>query len=286
MGLFDIFKKKKEEPVQNSLNSVFTLRFAVPYFSVFDKTNPKLRSYPVKVACGGSVQYRIADPNLCFDNIPLGQMAPAQLEEHVRDALISSIKHLINTIDYLPLLQFENELANINDTAKRMLIPQFAKEYGINLRLLTLTRISYDEDDPNYKRLIAQSAAISDKLGEHELENLELNHEDEKQQRNHRRRVKQINDEEEVIERETKLKMRRQAVDHEMQQIETRHSLSLEQQRLELEHKRKELDEDIHARRMETESKAERMHNKAKAEKLGMDIFDEDVSGIDDSFDI
>ena len=285
MGVFDIFRKK-EKPIQNSLNSVFTLRFAVPYFSVFDKTNPKLRAFPVKIACGGSVQYRIADPELCFDNIPLGRMSSTQLEEHVRDALIASVKHLINTIDYLPLLQFENELANINDTAKKMLVPQFAEEYGINLRSFTLTRISYDEDDPNYKRLYAQSAAISDKLANHNLENIDLDHEDEKQLRSHRRRVNQINEEEEVIERETKLKLRRQEVEHELKRNENQHNLSVDRERIEIDRKRKELEEDIRARRIETDGKAERMRNKVKAEKLGMDIFEEDTSGIDDSFDI
>lgn len=291
MGLFDIFKKK--EPVQNNLNSVFTLRFAVPYFPVFDKTNPKLKAFPVKVACGGSVQYRIADPTLCFDNIPLGQMSALQLEEHVKDSLIASVKHFINTIDYLPLLQFESELMNINEAAREYLVPRFAEEYGINLRTFTLTRITYDEDEPNYKRLCAQSAAISDKLSDHNLENLDQEHEDELLERKHQRRIRKVKEDEELTERETKVRLQQQSAEHELRRKENQHKNLIESDNLEVDRKKRELEEDIHARRSATERenrkaasenkiREEKARNKAKAEKLGLDIFDEDLTGIDD----
>ena len=296
MGLFDIFKKKKE-PVQNSLNSVFTLRFAVPYFPVFDKTNPKLRSFPVKLACGGSVQYRIAEPDLCFDNVPLGQMSAAQLEEHVKDSLVTSVKHFINMIDYIPLLQFETELMRINELAKRELIPLFAEEYGINLRTFNLSRISYDEDDVNYKRLCAQSSALSDKMATHDLEDLEMDHEDNKHERIHQRRVRKVKEDEELIDREAKVRLQQQSAEHELQRKERQHKHTIEANDLELERKKRELEEDMHARRSATDRenrraeaeikiKEEKARNKAKAEKLGLDIFDEDLGALDDSIDI
>lgn len=294
MGLFDIFKKK---PVQNNPNSVFTLRFAVPYFPVFDKTNPKLRSFPVKLACGGSVQYRIADATLCFDNIPLGQMSAQQLEEHVKDSLVASVKHFINTIDYLPLLQFENELMKINESAKAYLIPLFADEYGINLRTFNLTRISYDEDDANYKRLCAQSAAVSDKMATHDLENIDLDHEDELLDRKRQRRARKVAEDEELMEREAKVRLQQQSAEHELQRKENQHNKLMESDSLDLERKKRELEEDMHARRSATEREnkraeaeikiqEEKARNKAKAEKLGLDIFDEDLKDLDDSIDI
>lgn len=266
MGLFDAFKKKKEEPVvQNNPNSVFTLRFAIPYFSVFDKTNPKLRAFPVKVSCAGSVQYRIADPDLCFDNIPLGRMSAGQLEEHVKDSLVSSVKHFINSIDYLPVLQFETELLRINDAAKQYLIPQFADEYGINLRTFTLSRISYDEEDENYQRLYAQSAAMSDRLAEHDLEDTDLDHEHDKRRREyreedelyeleHRRRVRNLRDDEDLLERETNLKLRQQAGEHALRRNDERLDREMNSEDIDLERKRRELDEDMYARRKATDT--------------------------------
>ncbi len=269
MGLLDAFKKKKEEPQapKNNPNSVFTLRFAIPFFPVFDKTNPKLRAFPVKLSCAGSVQYRIAEPDLCFDNIPLGSMSAGQLEQHVRDSLTSAVKHLINSIDYLPVLQFETELMRINDAAKQYLIPQFADEYGINLRTFNLSRITYDEDDTNYQRLYQQSAAMSDKMSDHELEDLELDHEHDKRRRDyreedelyeleHRRRVRNLRDDEDLLERESNLRLRQQAGEHALRRNEERLGREMSSEDIDLERKRRELDEDMYARRKATDSGA------------------------------
>lgn len=275
MGLFDAFKKKKEEPVpQNNPNSVFTLRFTIPYFSVFDKTNPKLRAFPVKISCAGSVQYRISEPDLCFDNIPLGRMSAGQLEAHVKDSLHAAVKHFINSIDYMPLLQFETELMRINDAAKQYLVPQFADEYGINLRMFNLTSIRYDEDDPNYQRLYTQSTLIADKINENELEDIDLDRNIEKRRRNyreedeiyeleHRRRVRNLQDNEDLIERETNLRLRRQAGEHSLRRNNemlnreiSDENLDLESKRLDVERKRREMEEDMYARRKATDTGA------------------------------
>lgn len=203
MGLFNLFKKKEDAPAQmpNTTSSLYTLRFAIPFFSVFDKTNPKLKAFPVKLAVGGSVQYRILDLDVCFDNVPLGKMSPTQLEAHVKDSLVSSVKHFINTIDYLPLLQFETELMAINDAAKKNLVPQFAEEYGIDLRTFNLSRITYDEDDPNYKRLYEASASMADLQDEQALEDQGLDHE-------HSKRVRDYKEEDELHELERRKKLR------------------------------------------------------------------------------
>lgn len=266
MGLFDIFKKKPE-PVRNNPNSVFTLRFAVPYFPVFDKTNPKLKSFPVKLSCAGSVQYRISEPDLCFDNVSLGNMSAAQLEEHVKDALISSVKHFINSIDYMPLLQFETEMMRINDAAKEYLVPQFADEYGINLRAFTLTRISYDEEDPNYQRLCQHSAKLADKLNSHELEDVDMDRDIEKKRRSyreeaeiyeneHRKRLRNLEAEEALAEREANLRLRKQAAEHELKRNSGRLEREMQSEEIDLERKCRELDEDMHARRTATDNGA------------------------------
>ena len=256
MGLFGIFKKKEEPTPQNNPNSVFTLRFTIPYFSVFDKTNPKLRAFPVKLSCGGSVQYRIADPTLCFDNVPLGSMSSGQLEEHVKDSLHAAVKHFINSIDYLPVLQFETELMRINDAAKEYLVPQFADEYGINLRTFNLNQIRYDEEDPNYQRLYAQSAAVADKMNEHELEDIEADKEDDRYEREHRRRVRNLRDDEDLLERETNLRLRQQAGEHALRRNESQLNREDQGADLDLERKRREMEEDMYARRKATDSGA------------------------------
>ncbi|MBD5330986.1 MAG: hypothetical protein HDS00_03685 [Bacteroides sp.] len=271
MGLFDAFKKKKEEPApHNNPNSVFTLRFTIPFFSVFDKTNPKLRAFPVKLSCAGSVQYRIADPTLCFDNIPLASMSAGQLEEHVKDSLHAAVKHFINSIDYMPILQFETELMRINDAAKQYLVPQFADEYGINLRTFNLTAIRYDEEDANYQRLYAQSAATADKLGNHEIENLEMDHEDDLYEREHRRRLRNLRDNEDLVDRENNLRLRQQAGEHALRRNESQLNREDDSANIDIERKRREMEEDMYARRKATDSGARLADSLGKREMPGL----------------
>lgn len=201
MGLFNLFKKKEPAPAPNTTSSVYTLRFGIPFFSVFDKTNPKLKAFPVKISVGGSLQYRILDLDLCFDNVPLGKMKPEQLEAYVKDQLVSSVKHFINTIDYLPVMQFESEIMAISDAAKDYLVHRFADEFGISIRTFTITRISYDEDDPNYQRLYEANAALAEKMGEQDLEDQDLDHE-------HGKRVRAYKEEDELHNLERRKKLR------------------------------------------------------------------------------
>lgn len=153
MGLFDIFKKKEEPKPQNNPNSVFTLRFTVPYFQIFDKTDKDLSALPVKMSVTGSCQYRISEPDLCFDNVPLAEMSPEQLEAHVKDALSMNVKTYFNSITTIPLLQFESMIAKISDATKARVTPILNDEFGINLRAFSISGVRYDTEEPNYLRL-------------------------------------------------------------------------------------------------------------------------------------
>lgn len=162
MGLLDIFKKKEAPKPQNNPNSVFTLRFTIPYFQIFDKTDKDLCALPVKMSVTGSCQYRISEPDLCFDNVPLAEMSPEQLEAHVKDALSMNIKTYFNSITTIPLLQFESMIAKISDATKARITPILNEEFGISLRAFSISGVRYDVEDPNYLRL----QTVSQKLVE------------------------------------------------------------------------------------------------------------------------
>lgn len=227
MGLFDVFKKKKEEvPIEvpkNKINSVFTLKFAVPFFQIFDKTNPKLAHFPIKIAAGGSVQYRIADPDLCFNNVSLSEMSPEQLEEHVIDGLQAVIKTYLNSITQIPILQFESAIMKINDAAKKYVIPIFIEEYGISLRTFNLSRITYDTEDPNYEMLHKMSRdAVSHMTQKQESEHdLEMN----------RDRIQKETENRELDRLDLQIQRERNAVEIEKKKME--HELKAKEMHLE-----------------------------------------------------
>lgn len=176
MGLFDLFKKK-EEP-ENNLNSVFTLRFTIPYFQIFDKTDTQLSAFPIKMAVAGSCQYRIADPDLCIDNVPLRKLLPEQIEAHVRDTLTMNIKTYFNSIKTIPLLQFESLIVDISEAAKERMSALLYDELGLNLRTFNISSVRYDVEDPNYLRL----QSISQKIVEHRAKRVDAESEAEIEQ--------------------------------------------------------------------------------------------------------
>lgn len=240
MGLFNFFGKKQQAPepapapAMNKLNSIFTMQFVIPFFQIFDKTNPKLANLPIRIATGGSIQYRIADPDLCFNNVCLGQMTPEQLAEHVKDGLTSVVKAFLNQITTIPVLQFEGAIMKINNAAKEYVMPIFQEEYGVNLRTFNISRITYDTNDPNYVQLQELSRQAVAQMAE-------------KQESEHRTDLNR--------DRITRLRDNKQLDREDIALRRERNAIEIERKKMELELKSAEmhLDEDIHERRSSTD---------------------------------
>lgn len=235
MGLFDIFKKKPvEEPVNNP-NSVFTLRFTIPYFQIFDKTDPELSALPIKMGASGSCQYRISDPELCFDNIPLKKMSPEKLETHVKDALSMNIKSYFNSLTSIPVLQFESMIDTISDAMKDRITPVLNDEFGINLRTFHISGVRYDTEDENYQRL----QTVSQKKMEHRAKKVDKESEIEldelKHESNLRKRERESHQDMEIESRQHDLEMERSR-----KELELNQQTALKKHELDLKKKKEE----------------------------------------------
>jgi hypothetical protein len=249
MGLFGIFKKKEEPKRQNSVNSVYSLNFTIPYFSIFDRTDKTLAAFPVKLAVAGSVQYRIVEPTLCFDNVPLAEMSAEQLQSFVGDNLIATVKAFILSISTIPLMQFESAIGKINEAAKAKLVPSFQDEFGISLRAFSISRFTYDEEDPNYLQLMAASrdAFARRNARDSQREDLDFKRENEdiEEERERARR------ERERAERDATRDFREREREERLKDAETEYSIETRHQDIEF-HKR-EREEDLYARRKATD---------------------------------
>lgn len=271
MGLFNIFKKK-EEPVRNNPNSVFTMRFTIPYFQIFDKTDKALSALPIKMSVTGSCQYRISEPDLCFDNVPLAEMSPEQLEAHVKDALTMNIKTFFNTITTIPLLQFESMIVKISDATKGRVTPILNEEFGINLRAFSISGVRYDVEDPNYLKLQTLSRKVMDNrakkidaTSEIELEQMKIDS----------KTTAQRKQEETVLELERKRKaheMELRRHREELDQQSRKNDLELESLRAEQELKRKHLqdkhDFELKAEQDRLNVELQRQRDKVELERL------------------
>lgn len=157
MGFFDFFKRKSEEPKENLPNSLHTLKFIIPYFSIFDKTDVQLSAFPIKIAVTGSCQFRIKDSDRYVGNKQLKFMTIEELEEHVKDAISMTVKMYFNSIKTIPLLQFESMVDTIGDATKEYLYQELSEELGLDLRTFHISEVRYDVEDPNYLLLQTMS---------------------------------------------------------------------------------------------------------------------------------
>lgn len=263
MGIFDIFKKKEtKEDIVNNLNSVFTLRYVIPYFQIFDKTDKDLSTLPIKMAVKGSCQYKISEPDLCFDNIPLKKMSPEQIEKHVKDALSMNIKTYFNSITSIPVLQFESVIDSISDAMKGRMKEILEEEFGINLRTFHISEVRYDTEDTNYLRL----QALSQKKMNHRLKRADTESEIELDELKHSSSLNKKKRESEV---EQEIQSSRHGVDMDKKQREQEfeHAAELKRHQLDLQKKKDEIDLDLARKTKENAIAMEKFLYKNKEKK-------------------
>ena len=239
MGIFDIFKKKEKE-AENNVNSVFTLRFIIPYFQIFDKTDEDLKALPIKMAVTGSCQYKISEPELCFDNIPLNKMSPEQLEKHVKDGLSMNIKTYFNSITSIPVLQFESVIDSISEAMRNKMVKILEEEYGISLRTFHISGVRYDTEDSNYLRL----QALSQKKMNHRLKKADTESEIELDELKHASGLNKKKRESEV-EQEIQTTQHEVEMNKKQREQELEHAADLKRHQLDLQKKKDEIDLDL-----------------------------------------
>ncbi|MCQ2195160.1 MAG: SPFH domain-containing protein [Paludibacteraceae bacterium] len=140
------------------------MRFAVPYFDVFD---PRFMDFSVPVAVRGSITFNLTD----YQNfIKLHRLIDFDLERfklEVKDAVIKYIKNFVTNAPSqlgIPVLQLERQTLQINDAIQQSLTPIFQNDFGVNLKRLDISAIDPNKDTENYKQLQRVTAAQSEKL--------------------------------------------------------------------------------------------------------------------------
>lgn len=261
MSIFDIFKKKEKE-AENNMNSVFTLRFIVPYFQIFDKTDEDLKALPIKMAVTGSCQYKISEPELCFDNIPLKKMSPEQLEKHVKDGLSMNIKTYFNSICSIPVLQFESAIDSISDAMKGRITQILAEEFGINLRTFHISEVRYDTEDSNYLRL----QALSQKKMNHRLKRADTESEIELDELKHASGLNKKKRESEV-EQDIQTAQHEVDMNKKQREQELEHATDLKRHELDIQKRKDEIDLDLARKSKENAMAMENLLFKNKEKK-------------------
>lgn len=142
------------------------IRFAVPYFDVFD---PRFLDFAVPIAVRGTITFNITDYK---SFIKLNRLINFELEDfkkQIKDAVTKYVKQIVTNcpIDNgIPVLQIERKLLEVNDLVNGYLAPRLSNDFGVNLKGLDISAIEVDKDSEGYAELRRMTAAQTAKTVE------------------------------------------------------------------------------------------------------------------------
>lgn len=138
------------------------MRFAVPYFDVFD---PRLPDHGVPMAVRGTITFNITDYQ---GFIKLNRLVNFELEafkKQIKDAVVKYVKGVVLNVPKtmgIPVVQMESQILEINDKVSDYLKGRMVEDFGVNLKGLDIAALDIDKESPYYgelRQLTAENTA-------------------------------------------------------------------------------------------------------------------------------
>lgn len=136
-----------------NLQSNNQLRFAVPYFDVFD---PRLPDHGVPMAVRGTITFNITDYRGFIKLNRLINFDHEQFMKQIKAALSKYVKAVVTNVPQemgIPVVQMERQILNINEKVEAYLKPRIEEDFGVNLKALDIGALEIDKDSRYYKEL-------------------------------------------------------------------------------------------------------------------------------------
>lgn len=130
-----------------------SIKFAVPYFDVFD---PRFLDFAVPMAVRGSIMFNITDYKSFIKLHRLINFDLEQFKSEIKNAVIKYVKNFVTNApsdNGIPVLQIERKVVEINDLIKARLAPEFVEYFGVNLKRLDISAIEPDKESDGYRDL-------------------------------------------------------------------------------------------------------------------------------------
>ena len=129
------------------------LRFAVPYFDVFD---PRLPYHGVPMAVRGTITFNITDYRGFIKLNRLVNFDHDQFLKQIKDAIQKYVKGVVMNVPQemgIPVVQMERQILNINNKVEEYLKPRIENDFGVNLKGLDIAALEIDKESPYYGEL-------------------------------------------------------------------------------------------------------------------------------------
>ncbi len=136
-----------------NLANTIQLKFAVPYFDVFDSELPE---FSVPIAVRGSFDFNIGDYKDFIKKHRLDNFSLSDLQTQVRDTVSENIKAIVaNAPDIygISVVHIEKKISSVKADIIELLTKKLQDDYGIILKDINLEAIDIDKDSNGYKEL-------------------------------------------------------------------------------------------------------------------------------------
>lgn len=136
-----------------NLANTIQMKFAVPYFDVFDS---ELSEFSVPIAVRGSFDFNISDYKAFIKKHRLDHFSVSDLQAQVRDAVSENVKAIIANAPEtygIPVIHIEKKVADIKSAIIELLTKKLYNDYGIVLKDINLAAIDIDKESDSYKEL-------------------------------------------------------------------------------------------------------------------------------------
>lgn len=136
-----------------NLSGNIQIRFAVPYFDVFD---PRFGDFSVPFAARGSLTFNVTDYKAFIKLHRLIHFDLEQFKNQVKDAVVKFTKSfIINTPEQcgIPVVQIERKIVDISDMIQTRLRAEFEQDFGVNLKRFDLSAIEADKESAGWQEV-------------------------------------------------------------------------------------------------------------------------------------
>lgn len=136
-----------------NLAGVNQVKFAVPYFDVFD---PRLPDHGVPVAVRGTMTFSVADYHRFIKLHRLVDFNREQFIRQIRDAVARYVKGVVINIPDeagIPAVQMERRVMEINERVEKSLKERMEVDFGVQLGAVDIAAIEIDKESPYYAEL-------------------------------------------------------------------------------------------------------------------------------------
>ena len=136
-----------------NLSGNIQIKFAVPYFDVFD---PRSTEFSAPVSVRGTLTFNLTDYK---GFIKLNRLVNFNLEDfkkQTKDAIVKYIKAVVTNIpsdNGIPVVQLERKILEVNNLVADYITPRMENDFGVNMKALDIANLEIDKESDGYQEL-------------------------------------------------------------------------------------------------------------------------------------